>query len=235
LCHENLTTSQSSSYSYANNSPTNLIDPKGTDGCRRLPNGNCVPEPKMPIGDGEPIRKRPRMLTDPPPSPSPTPSVTPTPGPPPPQNCPDDTGYHPFLPRGIIGLTGGASGFFGIFNGASANVNGVVGFANNGDNIKLGTAGSVGGWADTPRTDRWALGASAGAGGGIFVSNAQSFDQLNGGFDSYQVAVGPLNFEYAYSGDVWTFSGVVARGTGGGITHYQTYTPDWSTHEIVIH
>jgi RHS repeat-associated protein len=222
-------------FAYANNNASNLADPSGLDGCQRLPNGRCEPVPEIPMGGGEPPRRPPRFN---PPRSSPTPSVTPN-GTPPSSPTPTPSGSSnngSVLPQGIVALTGSASGFFGIFNGAGATVGGAVGFANDGKNLKFGSAGSLGGWADTPSCDRWAYGAAAGAGGGIFVSNATSFEDLNGYFDSYQAALGPIGgVEIAYSGDIWTFSYTYGRGAGVGITHYQTYTPDWTTREVVIY
>ena len=78
-------------FGYVGNNATNLVDPSGNDGCRRLPNGRCEPTPQIPMGGGEPPRRPPFFISDPPPRPpaSPTPSSTPFPpmgGDPPPSS-----------------------------------------------------------------------------------------------------------------------------------------------------
>ena len=62
-------------FAYANNNASNLADPNGLDGCRKLPNGRCEPVPSIPTGGGEPPRRPPTFISDPPPTPSPTPTA----------------------------------------------------------------------------------------------------------------------------------------------------------------
>jgi hypothetical protein len=66
-------------FGYVGNNSSNLVDPRGTDGCRRLPNGNCVAERQAPIVGGEPDRGGPKMFGDPPRSTTPSTSQTSTP------------------------------------------------------------------------------------------------------------------------------------------------------------
>lgn len=78
-------------YGYVWNRPQNLVDPAGTDGCRRLPNGKCAPPPAEPSGPPEPPRRPPFFITDPP-KPTPTPFAPSTPTPPPAQPYAPPTG-----------------------------------------------------------------------------------------------------------------------------------------------
>jgi RHS repeat-associated protein len=63
-------------FAYANNNASNLIDPNGLDG--ESPKGKRKPIIDIPMDGGEPPRRPPQFISDPP-SPSPTPIVTPPP------------------------------------------------------------------------------------------------------------------------------------------------------------
>lgn len=91
-------------FAYANNNASNLVDPSGLDGCRKLPNGKCEPIPEIPTSGGEPPRRTPWFISDPP-RPSPTPFATPSPSatPFPPRSTPPSappTGSEPGSPCG---------------------------------------------------------------------------------------------------------------------------------------
>ena len=66
-------------FGYVGNNAQNLIDPNGTDGVPKCPKGRCGPSIEISIDGGEPPRRPPHFISDPPPSPSPTPSSTPFP------------------------------------------------------------------------------------------------------------------------------------------------------------
>ncbi len=66
-------------FAYANNNTSNLADPSGLDGCRKLPNGRCEPVPEIPMGGGEPPRENPWAISDPGSKPKPYPTPYPTP------------------------------------------------------------------------------------------------------------------------------------------------------------
>jgi hypothetical protein len=60
----------------------------------------------------------------------------------------------------------------------------------------------------------WALGAFAGVGRGLFITNANSVCNLKGPFNQYNLDLGPVGFSFSIGSDgTWVFS--ITAGPGG--------------------
>jgi hypothetical protein len=92
--------------------------------------------------------------------------------------------------RDIYGVTGGGAASIGLGDGGAGSASYLVGFNSTPCGLSFGGAGSVGGFFGTGRglgypDDKGAVvGGGAGAGGGIVYSNASSFDELAGPFET---------------------------------------------------
>jgi hypothetical protein len=75
------------------------------------------------------------------------------------------------------------------------------------------------------------LGAFAGAGGGVFATNATDPCQLAGPFNtlSFNLGVGPVKFsgQFGYGGGTWIGGATVGPGLGVSVSKYPTNT--WTT------
>ena len=154
------------------------------------------------------------------------------------------------LPHGV-GISAGAGAEAGAPKAVGAEANGSVGagefyspttgfshgaFASGG---AAGYAGSSVAGAPTQTSAPGALGASAGGGASIFITNAQSVQQLSGPFTTYSLNVGfgPFQFgaQLALGGGIWDlsfsppFTGLTFGGSGSRVTT-QTATTSGGCH-----
>lgn len=139
---------------------------------------------------------------------------------------------------GVVG--GGAAGAAVGGAGVMGSAGYLVGINDHDGNAGLsyGGAGTVGVGAGeygypTARESSGGLGLMAGVGGGLFWSNARSFDDLKGTFSSTIIAFPfGLTLQIDKSGPIWVGSMTFGRGWGAGVFHFTTYTPEctiWET------
>jgi RHS repeat-associated protein len=199
-------------FGYVGNNSSNLVDPSGLDGCRRLPNGNCVAEPQTPTGAGEPMGRRSRAYIDP--TSSPTPSPTPYSPPTPPSTnggteceCSDSPYQNSFPGTFQIGL--GGNGTLGPFP-----VTGSVGLA-------IDTSGNVGFYYEGGTGA--GLGAEANGGVQLAVTNASNINNLSGifvnpggGLGAGVAGSGNLMFGTSPSGPIVGGGVILGGGAGAG-------------------
>ncbi|MGH9906311.1 MAG: RHS repeat domain-containing protein, partial [Pyrinomonadaceae bacterium] len=147
----------------------------------------------------------------------------------------DPINYIDPLGHQMVGVTGGISGAGGAgalsAGGTGSVMSGVV-YGDQG--IRTGGAVSGGAYAFSGSDPAnpgsgfgqgSALGAHAGAGVGLFFSNATSFDQLLGEFWTVQVNILVVSIEYDVSGNTKVFSVTAGKGVGGSIQILKTNTP----------
>jgi len=133
--------------------------------------------------------------------------------------------------RDLWGLTGGLAVFGGSPEGAGGEVSGIAGM--NTRDGSGGTALSYGYFMTNTSHDGLAVGAAAGGGGGIFWSNAKDFNDLAGRFKTTVISIGPIGIQIdrgsnAGGDSITNVSVTYGKGWGGGIAHFDTYTPPWS-------
>ena len=165
-------------------------------------------------------------------------------------NSADPMGLNPW--EGIIfGTTGSAAanGGFGIAQ-AGASFSEIRGISINSNGTSVGDASSVGAFANLRAPDgsgrdleaafpdmlnsaqpgganSFALGASAGIGGGVFISNGSSFRDLKGPFFTRQLNLGPLTLDLDVSDDgTFVFSITAGPSVGLSYASFNTYTPE---------
>lgn len=84
------------------------------------------------------------------------------------------------------------------------------------------------GWAapgaPTPTETNEILGGFVGAGGGVFLTNADNVSQLSGPFDTVIVNFWIGEFQYSSSGQVWQSSVTFGPGAGLGVVYLSTLT-----------
>jgi hypothetical protein len=68
------------------------------------------------------------------------------------------------------------------------------------------------------------MGAFAGVGGGLFLTNAGNSTTLRGSFTSYIASVGPVGIEFDHANGIKVLSVTVGKSTGFGTTRLQTNT-----------
>jgi hypothetical protein len=68
------------------------------------------------------------------------------------------------------------------------------------------------------------MGTGAGAGGGLYVSNARSNEDLAGPFSTFNVGIGIYTASFSHGGGVWDLNLGVAKSIGLSASHYTTYT-----------
>jgi RHS repeat-associated protein len=150
------------------------------------------------------------------------------------------------LGHDLFGITGGGSG------GAAIGGLGIIGTANysigiNSDcscgDFTTGGAGSLGldlgPGLDYPSQGRdsrdyssGGFGATLGAGGGVFWSNARHFDELKGQFETTIISTPWLvGLEIDKSDSIYMVSLTFAKGWGAGVLHLKTNTPSKSVWE----
>jgi RHS repeat-associated protein len=202
-------------YGYVWNNSQSLVDPTGLDG---EANGKSI---QIPTGGGEPPRKRPWMISDPPRSPSPTPTTTPSATPMPPKepssecSC-SDAPYQNSIPGTLqIGL--GGSGILGFIP-----VVGSVGVA-------VDTSGNVGFYYEGGSGS--GIGADFTGGVQVQVTNASSISGLKGVFVNPSIglgdgiaATGNLAFGHEESGGIVGIGGLFGVGGGAAAEITATYT-----------
>jgi RHS repeat-associated protein len=147
----------------------------------------------------------------------------------------------------LWGLTGGgtagaAVGGAGIMGTGSY----MIGFNDHntgGRKVSLGGAGSFGfsggdtySYPDQSEernpTRGGGLGATLGAGGGVFWSNAKSFADLKGTFETTIISTPwGVGVEIDKSGPTYIVSITGGKGLGAGIFHFKTNTPEWTIWE----
>lgn len=130
--------------------------------------------------------------------------------------------------EGGVGVVGaGGTGFVGggVFGGGSEGIN-VGGFAGGG-----AFAGGPGYGSSEPQcqdNQTGALGAFAGAGAGVFFTNATRASQLAGYSNTYSfnLGVGPIKFsaQLGRSGNIWSTSFTFGPGIGISGSTYPTWT-----------
>lgn len=142
--------------------------------------------------------------------------------------------------KDLFGITGGGSAGAGA---GAASVMGTAGYligmntnCKCRDWFSSGGAGTVGLSAGheygypANQSESAGLGATAGAGGGLFWSNAPSYESLNGEFDTTIISTPfGVGFEIDTAGDTVIASLTYGKGWGAGVFHFKTNTPSWST------
>jgi RHS repeat-associated protein len=141
-----------------------------------------------------------------------------------------------------VAFTAGAAGGFGRSGSAAVDISGVAGrFSGDGENPGYGEAASYGGFIRAgsnvagiggDQRESSAYGGSFGAGLGVFVSNAYSQFQFNGEFNTAQLNMRGVSFEFSF-GSVWIFSAFLAipgLSGGGSLVGLHTFTPDGAIH-----
>jgi hypothetical protein len=112
--------------------------------------------------------------------------------------------------------------------------------------INVGGFASAGGFVGAPGLPgpsypkgncNGALGAFAGAGGGWFLTNANSANELSGPFQNinFNIGEGPfqVSIQIGWSGDTWIASATYGPGAGVDVSSFQTNTAAgtlWSQH-----
>jgi RHS repeat-associated protein len=207
-------------YGYVGNNASNLIDPSGLDGCKRLPNGKCEPIPQIPMSGGEPPRTPPRFLSDPPRS-TPTPFGTPTPS------------ATPISQNGTTPTCGCTNtpyqnSFPGTFQiGLNFNFTYGIGNINASYGLAVDTSGNIATYKEGGG------GGAIGAGGSGVVnfnfSNARNIDDLGGWFTNGSVGLGDgadaqINGFVSPDGNVKGGGFGLGVGAGGGVSVTETYT-----------
>lgn len=133
----------------------------------------------------------------------------------------------------------------GAVIGAGGTASSLVGYGSDG----IGGASSYGGFygpgrtaPDTDRNSGWAIGGAAGPGAGVFVSNANKWEDFNNNFETTMFGWGPWgSVEIDYSCDannkvIWVahyYPMILGKGGTFGITHFRTYTPPSSTGRLM--
>ncbi len=142
--------------------------------------------------------------------------------------------------RDLFGVTGGGTAGTAVGGlGIIGNTGYLVGFNTNcgcQDEISYGGAGNLGiaageGYSYPAGGDNsGGLGASLGAGGGLFWSNAPSYSSLAGAFASTIISTPfGVGVEIDKSGPIVVVSVTYGKGWGAGIFHLTTNTPKWTT------
>ena len=145
------------------------------------------------------------------------------------------------------------NGLFGIDFGAFAGAAAGGGFMASGDvSVGINTNGNggmgaaaglgvvaggspVGGGYGYPSAEGWGLGAAVGASPGIFWSNAEDFQQLQGDFNTTIVATPWLTFQWDQSStDNTRKISLSGPSVGAGIFHFPTTTPKWTTVDFPV-
>lgn len=139
----------------------------------------------------------------------------------------------------IGGVAGGASLWGGAVLGGGGTAGTLVGYSSH-DGI--GSASSYGYFygpgktpADTTRNSGWAIGGSAGVGAGIFYSNADRFDQLDGNFSTTLLgfgSIGTIQYDTDCQSGIYViqaYPGPLGKGPSYGVAHLGTYTPPTTT------
>jgi len=111
----------------------------------------------------------------------------------------------------------------------------MIGFNSTPCGLSFGGAGGGGGFFGTarglgyPDDKGFVVGGGAGAGGGFVYSNASSFDDFKGPFDTtqYNFFVVTLEIDESIPRGTYVWSLTGGKGLAVGITHLQTYTPSW--------
>jgi RHS repeat-associated protein len=146
------------------------------------------------------------------------------------------------LGQDLVGVTGGAGagaavGGLGLIGTVNYSLGYNLGCRCNEGEAVIGGAGSAGFSAGEnysyPSSDTigGGLGATFGAGAGGFWSNAVSFKDLAGPFETTIIATPLVGIEIDKSGDTYVVSVTAGKGWGGGIFHLKTNTPNWTTWE----
>ncbi len=126
-------------------------------------------------------------------------------------------GKAPFYPASAAAAYGGGS-----FSGEGQSTQGTFGSAG----VALTANGSLLNYpANRSGNSNATAGAFAGAGGGLFITNAGNTATLLGAFTSYLLSVGPVGIEYDFSPDgTRVLSVTLGRSVGLGATRLQTNT-----------
>jgi RHS repeat-associated protein len=127
------------------------------------------------------------------------------------------------------GIFVGGSAEGGINYGAGGQVSGGWGSIH-GDYGTYGTyGGTIGGPGSSANTtgqgtDDISLGIYGGGGVGAWFTNANSWNDFQGPFDTWTLDLPAVSFSLGTSGSTWAFSFSVGPQIGAGFTHYPTYT-----------
>jgi RHS repeat-associated protein len=144
------------------------------------------------------------------------------------------------LGRDLVGVVGGGTAGAAVGGlGIIANVGYLIGINTNckcEGYESVGGAGNIGigagpqyGYPEQ-KDGSGGLGATVGAGGGLFWSNAPSYAALQGPFQTTIIST-PFNVgvEIDKSGDIYVASLTYGKGLGAGVFHLTTNTPKWTT------
>jgi RHS repeat-associated protein len=196
------------------------------------PNPATVAEVKVPFGPAAP---QPTQTNETPIVTTLSPSVGPSSGPIPQTPASESR-------KGLFGVNYGgfAAVGYGGMAGIDSSVNAGVNFSGNGG---IGVAGSfgtvitdegIGPGFGYPSDEAYGYGLAASAGPGLFYSNAATYADLRGPFDTTIIATPIITIQYDSAvGDatrVFSFSGP----SGLGIFHFRTTTPAWSTIDVPV-
>jgi RHS repeat-associated protein len=110
-----------------------------------------------------------------------------------------------------------ANSGFGLFWGGTRGIN-VGGYTANGGMDGPNQPDHNGGLG------QGVLGATAGLGVGVFVTNAKCANDLLGPFDTWTVSLPLISFQYASGGGTWTLGGAMGRSWGIALSRYTVVT-----------
>jgi RHS repeat-associated protein len=139
-------------------------------------------------------------------------------------------------PQGLYGggIIGSASGGGGVGTGVGGQASAGAGvFTDGSGNTTAGgfvsggaAAGLLNNSVGTPSTDQNVgfAGASAGIGGGFFVTNANKPCELNGPFHQWDINLPFISINLGVSGNTWIFSATAGPSVGFSATSYSTTT-----------
>jgi RHS repeat-associated protein len=244
-------------YAYVLNNPLRLVDPLGLsaldpedqqpkskparkDGddfsgpsCPGIcPNPAAIAVVRVPFGPAAP---QPIQTNETPIVTTLSPSMGPSTGP-----RPQTTGSESRSGLFGVNLGGFAAVGYGGVAAVDTSVNAGASFSGNGG---IGAAGSfgavitdegIGPGFGYPSDEGYGYGLAASAGPGIFYSNARTYEQLQGPFETTIIAtpIVTLQFDSAIGDSVRVFQ--FSGPSGLGIFHFQTTTPHWATVDVPV-
>ncbi len=130
-------------------------------------------------------------------------------------------------PTGLwgVGVSAGGTVEAGAGTGFGAQASSGVGiFGGGSSGITTGGFTNSGAFAGTARPDQFVDGATAGLGGGLFITNAKCAKELLGPFDTWTLNLPIVSLQYATDGNIWTGSFSVGRSFGFSFSRYKVTT-----------
>jgi RHS repeat-associated protein len=132
-------------------------------------------------------------------------------------------------PLGLWGFFGIGSGTIeaGMGSGAGAQAGSGLGVFHGDDGFSLGGFTESGGFASDEfggECDEFAVGAAAGLGSGLGVTNASNAEQLAGPFDTWSLNTPFGSLQFAHADGIWNFTATAGPGAGFSFSRYSVTT-----------